>query len=59
MYTLAFYDDAKARTFEPFALSRPLCEMRVGALLMRERWEVALGQQSVGFNYAATSIRRC
>ncbi len=49
MYTLAFYDDAKARTFEPFALSRPLCEMRVGALLMRERWEHALRATSVSF----------
>src|SRR5262245_55846051 len=39
---LVFYDDARARTFEPFALSRPLCEMRVGALLLRERWEMAL-----------------
>jgi len=47
--TLVFYDDAKARTFEPFALSRPLCEMRVGALLMRERWEHALRAKGVSF----------
>ncbi|MEO7998015.1 MAG: putative sugar nucleotidyl transferase [Gemmatimonadaceae bacterium] len=40
--SFVFYDDARARTFEPFALSRPLCEMRVGAVLMRERWEMAL-----------------
>ena len=47
--TLVFYDDARARTFEPFALSRPLCEMRVGALLMRERWEHALRAKAVSF----------
>ncbi|MEP6781289.1 MAG: putative sugar nucleotidyl transferase, partial [Gemmatimonadaceae bacterium] len=46
---LLFYDDALARTFEPFALSRPLSEMRVGAVLMRERWELALRSTSVGF----------
>ncbi|MBC8087938.1 MAG: hypothetical protein H7Z40_11790 [Phycisphaerae bacterium] len=40
--SLVFYDDARARTFEPFALSRPLCEMRAGALLIRERWEMGL-----------------
>lgn len=50
---MVFYDDARARTFEPFALSRPLCEMRVGALLMRERWEFALRARSVGFVGAA------
>jgi len=37
------YDDAKARTFEPFALTRPAGEMRAGALLVRERWTRALG----------------
>ncbi len=37
------YDDAQARSFEPFALSRPWSEMRVGALLQRERWAFALG----------------
>ncbi len=37
------YDDAKARLFEPFALSRPWSEMRVGALLQRERWAFVLG----------------
>lgn len=46
---LVFYDDAQSRTFEPFALSRPLCEMRVGALLMRERWEFALRARAIGF----------
>jgi UDP-N-acetylglucosamine diphosphorylase/glucosamine-1-phosphate N-acetyltransferase len=44
-----FYDDAAARGFEPFALTRPVCELRAGALLLRERWEFALGLKSAGF----------
>ena len=44
-----FYDDAAARSFEPFALTRPACELRAGALLLRERWEFALGLKSAGF----------
>lgn len=43
------YDDARARTFEPFALSRPLGEVRAGALLIRQRWERALGLSCAGF----------
>lgn len=43
------YDDARARLFEPFALTRPWSEMRVGALLMRERWEMATGAAARGF----------
>jgi UDP-N-acetylglucosamine diphosphorylase / glucose-1-phosphate thymidylyltransferase / UDP-N-acetylgalactosamine diphosphorylase / glucosamine-1-phosphate N-acetyltransferase / galactosamine-1-phosphate N-acetyltransferase len=45
---LFFYDDAVARTFEPFALTRPTCELRAGALLLRERWERALGMHTAG-----------
>jgi len=37
------YDDARARGFEPFALTRPAGELRAGALLVRERWTRALG----------------
>lgn len=37
------YDDLTARAAEPFALTRPFGEMRVGALLVRERWARALG----------------
>ncbi len=40
---IAYYDDGRARAFEPFALSRPWSEMRVGALLVRERWALAAG----------------
>jgi UDP-N-acetylglucosamine diphosphorylase/glucosamine-1-phosphate N-acetyltransferase len=43
------YDDACARTFEPFALTRPAGEMRAGALLVRERWERALGARVAGY----------
>jgi UDP-N-acetylglucosamine diphosphorylase/glucosamine-1-phosphate N-acetyltransferase len=42
------YDDAHARTFEPFALTRPIGELRAGALLVRERWARALGADVAG-----------
>ena len=38
MSQLCLYDDAQARAFEPFALTRPMSALRVGALLVRERW---------------------
>jgi UDP-N-acetylglucosamine diphosphorylase/glucosamine-1-phosphate N-acetyltransferase len=43
MTALYLYDDARARAFEPFALTRPASELRAGTAMMRERWEVALG----------------
>ncbi len=43
------YDDATARTFEPFALSRPWSEMRIGALLVRERWAHVTRGAASGF----------
>lgn len=46
---LVFVDDAAARDFAPFALTRPACELRAGAELIRRRWELALGAESVGF----------
>jgi UDP-N-acetylglucosamine diphosphorylase/glucosamine-1-phosphate N-acetyltransferase len=45
---LFLYDDATTRTFEPFALTRPACELRAGALLLRERWERALDMRAAG-----------
>lgn len=33
------YDDSIARAFEPFALTRPVSELRAGAELIRNRWE--------------------
>ncbi len=50
------YDDAQARQFEPFALTRPFSEMRVGALLVRERWTTACGRPARGF-LAAPALR--
>jgi UDP-N-acetylglucosamine diphosphorylase/glucosamine-1-phosphate N-acetyltransferase len=43
MTAVYLYDDARARRFEPFALTRPIGETRAGALLLRERWSRALG----------------
>lgn len=45
---IVLYDDATARTAEPFALSRPFGEMRAGALLVRERWNRVLGRTVSG-----------
>jgi UDP-N-acetylglucosamine diphosphorylase/glucosamine-1-phosphate N-acetyltransferase len=47
--TLYLYDDAQARTFEPFALTRPVSELMTGAMIIRERWELAAGSRAVGF----------
>ena len=48
MSAIHLYDDARARTFEPFALTRPAGELRAGALLVRERWMRALGAPVAG-----------
>lgn len=48
MSELFLYDDATARAFEPFALTRPTSELRAGAVLLRERWEYALGLKAAG-----------
>ena len=48
MSAVYLYDDACARTFEPFALTRPAGEMRAGALLVRDRWAHALGAAVAG-----------
>lgn len=53
MSGLYFYDDVKAREFEPFALTRPASELRAGALLLRRRWERITGLESKGFIGAA------
>ena len=49
MSALYFFDDLRARQFEPFALTRPGCELRAGTSLIRKRWERATGLQSAGF----------
>ncbi|HEV2181228.1 MAG TPA: putative sugar nucleotidyl transferase [Gemmatimonadaceae bacterium] len=48
MTAFYLYDDARARTFAPFALTRPLGEMRAGAELIRRRWEMAFGARAAG-----------
>jgi UDP-N-acetylglucosamine diphosphorylase / glucose-1-phosphate thymidylyltransferase / UDP-N-acetylgalactosamine diphosphorylase / glucosamine-1-phosphate N-acetyltransferase / galactosamine-1-phosphate N-acetyltransferase len=47
--TLVLYDDATARQFEPFALTRPAGELRAGAELIRRRWERAAQMRATGF----------
>ena len=49
MSDLFLYDDALARSFEPFALTRPFGEMRAGIALGRARWERALNATAAGF----------
>lgn len=49
MSALYFFDDARARQFEPFALTRPVSELRAGTSLIRERWERVTGMKSAGF----------
>lgn len=49
MSALYFYDDVRARQFEPFALTRPVSELRAGTSLIRRRWEHATSLESAGF----------
>ncbi len=49
MTALYLYDDRIARDFEPFALTRPIGELRAGIMLVRERWEQAFGVRAAGF----------
>lgn len=49
MSGFVLYDDATARDFAPFALTRPAGELRAGAFLTRERWVRLLGSTATGF----------
>jgi UDP-N-acetylglucosamine diphosphorylase/glucosamine-1-phosphate N-acetyltransferase len=49
MSGLYFYDDARARQFEPFALTRPVSELRAGTSIIRRRWEMATSLKAAGF----------
>ena len=40
---LYLFDDARARSFEPFASARPISEMTAGVALIRDRWSMVLG----------------
>jgi UDP-N-acetylglucosamine diphosphorylase/glucosamine-1-phosphate N-acetyltransferase len=48
MTALYLVDDAVARGFMPFALTRPASELRAGAMLIRQRWERVLGLATRG-----------
>ena len=56
MTKLYLYDDAKAREFEPFALTRPVSELRAGAEIIRARWERVAGITAHGFIGASQLI---
>lgn len=49
MKRLYLFDDEKARRFEPFALTRPVSELRAGAELIRIRWEAIARTKAYGF----------
>ncbi len=49
MTAFFLWDDAAARLFAPFALTRPVGELRAGAQLIRERWERLFGVAAGGF----------
>ena len=48
--TTALYllDPEPAPAWAPFAGARPLCELRAGAHLIRERWETFVGSEAAG-----------
>ena len=45
---IVFHDDATARGFEPFALTRPISTLVAGVMPIAARWEV-LGAEPAGF----------
>lgn len=48
MTGLYLYDDARARAFEPFALTRPIAELVAGAAVQCDRWQAALQMPVAG-----------
>jgi UDP-N-acetylglucosamine diphosphorylase/glucosamine-1-phosphate N-acetyltransferase len=52
MTAVVLYDDARARTFEPFASTRPVSELVAGIGIIRDRWNMVL-QPSSGMRFAA------
>jgi hypothetical protein len=46
---LYLYDDATARAFEPFTVTRPVSELLAGAEVIRRRWERATARRATGF----------
>jgi UDP-N-acetylglucosamine diphosphorylase / glucose-1-phosphate thymidylyltransferase / UDP-N-acetylgalactosamine diphosphorylase / glucosamine-1-phosphate N-acetyltransferase / galactosamine-1-phosphate N-acetyltransferase len=49
MTALYLYDDARARSFEPFASTRPVSEMVAGTTVVRERWRSLLQPDDIRF----------
>ncbi|HZK77608.1 MAG TPA: putative sugar nucleotidyl transferase [Gemmatimonadaceae bacterium] len=49
MKRLYLFDDARARQFDPFALTRPVSELRAGAEIIRIRWEKLARTKAYGF----------
>lgn len=49
MKRLYLYDDSGARGFQPFALTRPVSELRAGAEIIRLRWERVARTKAYGF----------
>src|SRR4029077_20502167 len=45
-HALYLLDPDPAPAWAPFAGSRPLCELRAGAHLIRERWEMFVGAEA-------------
>jgi UDP-N-acetylglucosamine diphosphorylase/glucosamine-1-phosphate N-acetyltransferase len=43
---VVLYDDAMGRAFEPFSLTRPVSELRVGTTVIADRWSAAFGSVS-------------
>ena len=48
MTAIYLYDDARARGFEPFALTRPAATLVVGTAATWERWRAALAMEAAG-----------
>ena len=49
MTDLYLYDDAIARGFEPFALTRPVSELRAGTSVISQRWERVADASATAF----------
>jgi len=49
MNALFLYDDRRARTFEPFATTRPISEMVAGVSTIRERWRLVAPLTECGY----------
>lgn len=45
--TLLFFEDEKSISFQPLTLTRPMDDLRVGILTIREKWERALTPSAV------------